>query len=515
MRKTRFIPVFMIFLLLFETLTPLKSIYGNSEEPKAQSKEKIYYQWMGHSYTRNETKSPILRLTKVDYNTGLFKNVDVVLDFIDTSKDYYFKKALGMNKKNPHIIYSVLKSGSIEKIIKYDMHKDILTVTGDLTGAGEVINEVYPDAGMYVMKNTNEEYLVYSLPTNKLIHKTKQIPFENSDTYSTNIARGNHFYPEPSTGALYFVPRIYFDSKANGYVTNKGEYSYELKPDGKKVKLHSYKEDATDEFVFKKKLSSAVIFKQSKKKDIIKHELIINGKARTLHQTNLKSSDYTYANAQFSPQGNYIVLQINFFENKKRVKNKGEYQVFDARKGTLVRKIPFNVVGSPILMDYRINWVEDTDHIIQSRMLNSNLYRTINSNLSTPIRSGIVVASSPYIYSFPLDAYLTVNDPIPVSFRGKYMHYSGQGTFRSPDNTTYTPIKELMSLLGGTVSSKNEKIIVTYGENSYTLNSKKQIVWENRTYYPIRELLSAFELKLSTKSNKLAADDWREFQIVQ
>lgn len=95
------------------------------------------------------------------------------------------------------------------------------------------------------------------------------------------------------------------------------------------------------------------------------------------------------------------------------------------------------------------------------------------------------------------------------------MRYSGQGTFRLSDNTTYTPVKELMNLLGGTVSSKNGEITVMYEEKSYTLDPKKQIIWKKRTYYPIRELLSAVDLKLLAKSNRLAADDWRELQIIQ
>ena len=63
-----------------------------------------------------------------------------------------------MNTKNPHIIYGILRSGTIEKIISYDSHKDLLVATADLTRTGETIDEVYPDAGMYVMENASSEY---------------------------------------------------------------------------------------------------------------------------------------------------------------------------------------------------------------------------------------------------------------------------------------------------------------------------------------------------------------------
>lgn len=95
------------------------------------------------------------------------------------------------------------------------------------------------------------------------------------------------------------------------------------------------------------------------------------------------------------------------------------------------------------------------------------------------------------------------------------MQYSGQGTFRTADLTTYTPVDELMSLLDGTVVKKNGKITVTYQEKSYTLDSKKQIIWKNRTYYSIRDIVSALRLKLLTKRNFQAADDWRELQIIK
>lgn len=100
------------------------------------------------------------------------------------------------------------------------------------------------------------------------------------------------------------------------------------------------------------------------------------------------------------------------------------------------------------------------------------MYRIIDSNLTTPFRSGNVVAYYPSIYIFSMDEYLIANDPIPVSFKGEYMRYSGQRTFRLSDNTTYSPVKELMDR--GTVSSKNGKITVAYEEEYYTLDSKME-----------------------------------------
>ncbi|MEK4277634.1 hypothetical protein [Paenibacillus sp. FSL R7-0026] len=129
----------------------------------------------------------------------------------------------------------------------------------------------------------------------------------------------------------------------------------------------------------------------------------------------------------------------------------------------------------------------------------------------TPRRYGKVVDdfTEPY-YSFSLNDYLSINDPIPVSFEGEYLKYSGQGTFRHTDLTTYTPVSELMPLLGGAISNKDGKITLTYQEKSFNLDPKKQIVWKNRTYYPIRDVLTGVGLKLLTKSNKLASEEWRE-----
>lgn len=503
MEKSRPLALFMVLLLLFEMVTPWNSVYGSSSSSKEQEKEKVYFQWMTHNNFQNKTGSAILRITKVDYNTGLFTKEDVVLGFIDTSKAYKLDSVWGRNTKNPHISYALLKSGTTEKILSYDIQKHFLAISEDRTVTGGIIKAVYPDAGMYVVENASKEYLVYSLSTNKLVHKTKQEPYENSNPFFTNVINGNYFDPELSLGALY-VDRV-----------NPGEFPYEIKPDGTIVKLHSYKKTVSDDFVYKKKLSDSVIFKNSKAGDIIKHELIINGQIHTLHETNLKRSDYSYAVAQISPKGKYIVLWIGFIENKRRVKGKEEYRIFDAGTGTLIRKIPIHTTGLSTMMDSGIKWIADTDHIIQSGLLNPATYRTIDSNLITPWSSGNVVEDFQPYYTFSLNDYLSMNDPIPVSFNGKYMRYSSQGTFRLADLTTYSPITELMTLLGGTADGKNGKITVTYQEKSYTLDLKKQIVWKNRTYYPIRDIVSAFGLKLLTKHNMQAADDWMELQIIQ
>lgn len=515
MRNSRLLTFLLICLFLFEMVTPWNTIYGETSISDVQQKEKVYFEWLGHNYTRNKTGSAILRVTRVDYTTGLFKHEDVELDFIDKSKEYYFRSISGLNKKKPHVSYTILKSGTTERIISYDTQKHSFAFLANQKVAGSRINEVYPDADMYVVENTKKEYLVYSLSKNKLIHKTKQIPEENWDLFYTNVIRGNDFDPDLPLSAIYVVPRIYFDTKSNSSKTYPGEFPYEIKLDGTIVKLRTYKKNNSDDFVYKKKLSNSVMFKQSKAGNLIKHELIINGKIRTLLETNLNRANYAYAIAQISPKGKYVVLKLSYFENKRIVKGKEEFQIFDAGTGKLIRKIPINTTGFPSLMDYKINWIGDTDHIIQSNVLQMGTYRTIESNIITPWRYGNVVSASRYYYTFPMDDYLSMNDPIPVSYKGKYMRYSGQGTFRTADLTTYTPVAGLMNLLGGTVVSKNGKITVTYQEESYTLDPKKQIIWNNRTYYPTREIVTAVGLKLLTKSNVQAADDWMELQIIE
>ncbi|WMT43214.1 hypothetical protein RE628_13715 [Paenibacillus sp. D2_2] len=207
---------------------------------------------------------------------------------------------------------------------------------------------------------------------------------------------------------------------------------------------------------------------------------------------------------------------MNFTENKRRVKGKEEYRIFDTETGKLVQTIPINTTGSSSGSEFGISWTAGTDHIYQSGLLSSGAYRVIDSKVTTPRRYGNVVDNfRPPYYTFSLNDYLTGNDPIPVSFKGNYMQYSGQGTFRIADLTTYSPVSELMDLLGGTVITEAGETTVTYQDKSYTLDPKKQIVWKNRTYYPIREVLSGVGLKLLTKSNKMATSDWRELQIVE
>lgn len=298
-------------------------------------------------------------------------------------------------------------------------------------------------------------------------------------------------------------------------MTYPGEFPYEVRLDGTIEKLNTYKNNSSDDFVYKKKLSNSVIFKQSKVGNVIKHELIMSGKIKTLLETNLNHTNYTYAIAQLSPKGKYVVLKISYFENKRIIKGKEEFRIYEASTGKLINKIPINTTGSPSLIDYKINWIAGTDHIIQSSVLQGGTYRTIDSNILTPWRYGNVVPISRYYYTFSLDEYLSTNDPIPVSYKGEYMRYKSQGTFRTANLTTYAPISELMSLLGGTVVNNNGKITVIYREKSYVLNAQNQIIWNNRTYYPIRELVTSIGLKLLTKSNAQAADDWRELHIIE
>lgn len=500
MKKSRYLIILMILVMVLSAVTPWATVSGSVASAEAQERIKLSYQWMGHSYTRNQTGHPILRITRVDYSTGLFTNEDVTLDFIDISKAYRLEAATGRNTKNPLTAYGVMRSETAEKIIKYDSLRKVLSVTGErVVGAG-TIEGVYPDAGMYVVKNPANEYEIYSLSANKLLHKSKQQPQEYTDPYSTNIIDKNYFDPEPSLGALYY-----------GILSVTSPY--ELRADGSINKLRSYKKTSWDNFVYKKTLSASVTFKQSKAGDIIKHELVINGKVRTLLETNLKHSDYASASAQISPAGKYIILWVSYIENKKKVKGKEEYRVYDAGTGTLIRTIPLHITAPSSLGTAKIRFVAGTDHIIQSSLLNPATYRTIDSGLITPWSYGNVFQEMTPYYSFSLNDYLSMNDPVPVSFSGKYMRYSGQGTFRSADLTVYSPVGELMTLLGGTVVSKNGKSTVSYQERSYTLDPKKQILWKSRTYYPLKEILSALSLKVEAKGHPQAAEDWLEFKI--
>ncbi|WMT43213.1 hypothetical protein RE628_13710 [Paenibacillus sp. D2_2] len=303
MRKSRHVALLIALLLVFEMIAPVRTVFSNPDS-KSLVREKLYFEWMGHKYRKNETGFPIVRMTKVDFSTGLFTYEDAIIDFIDTSTNYYFESAWGMNTKNPLVTYAVLKGGTTEKIIKYDSQSKLFTQIADRTIADGKIDGVYPDAGLYVIEKGRREYLVYSLATNKLIHKAKEQPKEHSNSFITNFLYRNYFDPEPSIGALYVEAGEYYDSKKNGYVTYPGEFPYEIKPDGSIAKLHSYKVNASDDFVYKKRLSSSVVFKQSKTKNHFKHELIINGQIRTLFETNTERPDYAFAVAQISPGGN-------------------------------------------------------------------------------------------------------------------------------------------------------------------------------------------------------------------
>ncbi|WP_433709104.1 hypothetical protein [Paenibacillus illinoisensis] len=517
MNTKRYLTLLMVLLLLFSgVMTPWDSVYGSAVHSNAETKDKINLQWIPHNYRINGTGKPIVRKTTVDYTTGLFTNEDTVLDFIDTSSKYYFKSISGMNTKKPLITYAILKSGTIEILLKYDSQKKVVTTLANRNINDGIIDEVYPDAGMYVVEKGRREYLVYSLATNKLIHKAKEPPMEHSNIFVTNYLYHNYFDPELSIGALYVEAGKYYDPKKNGYVSYPGEYPYEIRPNGKIVKLHTTRENASDDYVDKRKLNDKVVLLQTKAKRKFKHELIINGKKKTIFETDASRPNYAFAVAQSSPNGKYVVLWVNFIENNRSVKGKEEYQIFDTQTGKRVQTIPINTTGSSSAIDFGVSWMAGTDHIFQSGLLNHGAYRVIGTDLMTPRRYGNVVDdfTEPY-YSFSLNDYLSINDPIPVSFEGKYMQYSNQGTFRHTDLTTYTPVSELISLLGGKMSNKNGKITLTYQEKSYNLDPKKQIVWKNRTYYPIRDILTGLGLKLLTESNKLASEEWRELQIVK
>lgn len=520
MKKFRPLVLFMVLVVLLEVMPPLWSTVYGSDKPsvsEVQKREKIYFEWMTHKYTRNSTGSAILKITKVDYSTGLFSIEDVPLDFVDTSTDYYFDSVEGMrSKQQPYITYTILKSGTKEKIISYNLLKQSIGILADRNKPGESIVKVFPDAGVYVVENADQEFLVYSLSTNKLIHKTKQEPKENSNLFVTNVLFGNYFDPELSLGSIYVEPRVYFDSKTYKYKEYPGEFPYEIKSDGTIVRLSSYKKSGGSEnYVYKKKLSGSVIYKESRTGSSIKQDLIINGKVNTLYKTNMKSSKYSFAVPQFSPKGKYIVFWVGFYDNQGRVRRSHEeYHIFNAQTGSLIRKIPINGLSS--LVDQGITWVAGTDHIIHLSLINEEKYRTIESNITTPWNHGNV-ASQAYklYYTFSLDNYLSLNDPVPVKFQGRYMQYSGQGTFRVADLTTYSPVEELLDLLGGTVSIQNGKTVVTYNDKAYTLDSSKQIAWKGRVYYPLREILTGFGLKLLTHGNKEAANGWKEFEIIE
>lgn len=518
MKRLRPLALFLIILLSFESLASSGNpVHGSPNRTDTFNKAKVYFEWMPHTYWRNKTGSPVFRMTSVDYKTGLFTVENVELDFIDTSKEYDFRSVQGMNTKSPHISYTVFKSGNTEKILSYNSRNNSIAFLAERSVPGESIDGVYPDAGMYIVKrSSNKKYLIYSLMTNKLIHTTKQWPIENRNSFMITGLNGNYFDPAPGLGAIYFDPPIYYDTKTSSYKTNPGEYPYEIKADGTVVKLHSYRTNRSEDYVYKKKLSDSTIFKESKAGDNVKHELIINGKIHTLHEANFKRSSYSNAVAQISPKGETLVLYLSFFENKRRVMDKVEYRIYDTKTGALIRNIHVNSVGLPSSIDYKINWIANTDHIIQSGMLNPATYRTIDPEVKTPWNYGNVVDAyfSPY-YTFSLRGYLSTNDPIPVSFKGNYMQYSGQGTFRISNLTTYSPIGELMTLLGGSMLEENKKITVSYQEKSYVLDSNKQIHWKGQTFYPLREILTALGLKLVDKKSELASDNWREFEIIE
>ncbi|WP_145330554.1 hypothetical protein [Paenibacillus xylanexedens] len=516
MRKRHFTALFLIMLFLLSCTFPGK--VAMASEGGAGVKQKIYFQWMYHTYKQNETKQPFIRKTIVDYSTGLFRQEDTVIDFIDTSKDYSFTEAYGSNTKNPWIRYSTLNTASNQQILKYDSRSNKVSVIGNVSKSTGTMDEIYPDANMYVVEKGPREYLVYSLSTNKLIHRTKEKPSEHTSLYVTNLLFHNDFDPEPTKGSLYVTPGKYYVS-GRGYVDNPGEYSYEIRPDGSERRLGSYRKKDTYDYVYKKMLTSSTMYKQTSQKRMFKHELIINGKAHTLLESNTSKAKYTFGVAQFSPNGKYVVLWVNYTENGRRVPGKEEYRIFDTSSAKLIQTIPINTTGGSSAIDFGLGWVDNnnTDHIMQSGLLNKGALRVIGTNLMTPSRSGNVInvsSQSEYLFTFDLANYLTINDPVPVKYNGEYMQFQGQGTFRAMDSTIYTPVDELVKLIDGTVNRSKDQIIVKYQDKSFTLNPAKQIKWKNRIYYPLREILTGVSLKLLVESNSQASEDWKELRIV-
>lgn len=504
----------LALLLLVMDLTTLGATVKASES-SVQVKEKVYFEWFTHSSWQNQTGEAIVRIKTVDYGSGLFSTHDTVVDFVDKSKEYYFKSTYGLNTKRPWINFVILKNGNTERIVKFDSNTKSLSIIVSRNSKEGTIDEVYPDADMYVVEKGKREYLVYSLSTNKLIHKAKEQPTQHSSLFTTNVLFRNYFYPEPTVGSLYVQAGQYYDPK-RGYVTYSGEYPYEIKPDGSKLKLQSYRESSSVDYVYKRTLQPSVVYKQTSKKRYVKHELIIQGKSHTLLESNTHQPNYAFGIEQFSPHGKYVVIWVNFTENGRRVKGKEEYRIFGTSNGKLIQTIPINSTGSSSAIDFGMSWMGNTDHIIQSGLLNFGAYRVVGTDLLTPRRYGNASQfSSSYHYTFELDNYLTVNDPIPVKFRGKYLKYRGQGSFRTPDLTILSPVSELVELLDGTMESNGGRIILKYQDRSFTLNSTRQIIWKNQSYYPLREILNGLGLKLLSEGNFLASEEWKEMRIIE
>lgn len=505
MKRIRMITILLLAALMIETLfAPWQTVYGSSPDADTHSREKIYFELLRQNTYLNKSDHAILRVTKVDYATGLNSSEDIVMDFIDTSKDYNFWGSGGTNREQNYPFLFVVKDipTETEKIISYSIKNKTFNVITERSSSGESIERVLPDNQMYIVKNDSGEYKVYSLVTNKLLHTTKLFPSVKTDS----LLGYDNF--DLSYGALYFE-------------NNEGSdtYAYELESNGSITKLKPFKTRASTQYSYKKTLSSSVIYKKSLSNKVLRQELVVDGKIKTLHEANMKKSDYSIAVAQLSPNHKYIVLWVGFVEDKRRVKGKEEYRIFDATTGDLIRTIPINTTGITLSsMDYGIRWVNNTDHIIQSGLLNRATYRTIDtSNIITPWNYGNITfgSSSNTYYNFSLDELLSLNDPIPVSFNGEYMHYSGQGTFRIANLTTYAPVTDVMEFLQGSVSMMEEEVTVNYHEQHFTLDSSKQIVWRNEVYYPLREMLSGIGLKLSVKGEQRANDQLVELEIIE
>lgn len=156
MKRLQYIALFLVVLLFSGLVSPWNQKYAIAEDT---SRQKIYFQWIPHTYKQNETGKAIVRKTTVDYSTGLFTNEDTVLDSVDMSTEYHFKSITGMNTKNPLIAYSILRSRTREMILKFDSKNQSVSILSERNTNDGTIDGVYPDAGMYVVEKENTWFI--------------------------------------------------------------------------------------------------------------------------------------------------------------------------------------------------------------------------------------------------------------------------------------------------------------------------------------------------------------------
>ncbi|MFC5986871.1 hypothetical protein ACFPXP_10625 [Marinicrinis lubricantis] len=106
-----------------------------------------------------------------------------------------------------------------------------------------------------------------------------------------------------------------------------------------------------------------------------------------------------------------------------------------------------------------------------------------------------------YIVNIDFSDLLTLSPPIPLKYNGEFITYSGQGTFRTGDGTSYVPVADFMKLLNGSIRNDQGEIILTYKNYETVLQKEKAILWKNRYYYPLIEFKEAFNLKAQSITN--------------